>query len=629
MLVKNIFYKVKIAFIDLSRLQKTSLVMICDYLMLVLAFWVSISIRNNQLFTPMEDSYFLLILLTPLIALPIFYSLGLYKSLIRYSSYKSVKIISVASTIYTLVWLLIFLIVPIETKPIDFLFLNFILTINFSGGIRYIARWILIKQDINLSRVLIYGANDSAIQLRSAIEHSPEFKVVGFVDDQNEIVGNYIEGSKIYSTHELDKIIVGLKVTEIFIAKPEESKIRIQQIIKNLKKYSLVIRVMPNLTDIAKGELSVNDLKKVKISDLLKREQREPVKDLLERDIREKNVLITGAGGSIGSELSNQILKNKPNRLVLFDISEFSLYQAEQKLTASLDQSELVTIIGNVTNQSRLEKILKKYKINTVYHAAAYKHVPLVEKNIIAGVRCNIFGTLSCISAAIKMKVESFVFISTDKAVRPTNIMGATKRFAEQILQSIYQSGLTQEDISTRISIVRFGNVLGSSGSVVPLFKRQIKNGGPLTVTDPNIIRYFMTPKEASQLVIQAGSMGVRGEIFLLDMGEPVKVHELAKDMIQLSGKSVKDNENPDGDIEIRFTGLRPGEKLYEELLIDSKSEPTEHKKIFIAKENSRTWDQIKILLEELTAATENEDYEGIRTIFLKAVDGYAPESSS
>ncbi|MDC3240401.1 polysaccharide biosynthesis protein [Gammaproteobacteria bacterium] len=511
----------------------------------------------------------------------------------------------------------------------DFLFLNFILTINFSGGIRYLARWLLIKEDSNLSRVLIYGANDSGIQLRSAISHSPEFKVVGFIDDNNDFVGNFIEGLRIYSRSDLDRIIDNLNVSEIFIAKPDDSKSRIQEIINDLKGYSVVIRVMPNFIDIAKGELSVNDLKKVKISDLLKREQRKPIQKLLEKDITGKNVLITGAGGSIGSELSSQILEYKPNRLVLFDISEFSLYQAEQQLSMSTGNTSIITIIGNVNNQGRLEKIFEKYDINTVYHAAAYKHVPLVEKNIVAGVRCNIFGTLSCISASIRMNIDSFVFISTDKAVRPTNIMGATKRFAEQILQSIYQNDLFEKEIKTRISIVRFGNVLGSSGSVVPLFRKQIKNGGPLTVTDPNIIRYFMTPQEASQLVIQAGAMGKMGDIFLLDMGDPVKVHELAKDMIQLSGKSVKDIENPDGDIEIKFTGLRPGEKLYEELLIDSKSESTEHEKIFIAKDESRSWDQMKIFLEKLTSAIEGEDQREIKNIFLDAVDGYNPKSNN
>ena len=419
------------------------------------------------------------------------------------------------------------------------------------------------------------------------------------------------------------------KVDELYIAIPSASKTQIASIIENFKDFPIKIRKLPAIGDLASGKIDISDLKKINIQDLLKREQRNPIEELMKRDIFNKNVIVTGAGGSIGSELAKQILNHNPKTLLLLDISEFSLYKIEQEIDKIKDSVNVVAIIADVTNQNRLEKIMSDHNIQTVYHAAAYKHVPMVERNPLAAINCNIFGTLSCIRASMKQQVESFVFISTDKAVRPTNIMGATKRFAEQILQSVSNSFNQSDMHTTRISIVRFGNVLGSSGSVVPLFKRQIKEGGPLTVTDPNIIRYFMTIEEASQLVIQAGAIGRDGDIFLLDMGEPVKVLDLAKDMIRLSGKSIKDDSNPDGEIEIKFTGLRPGEKLFEELLIDSESEPTVHEKILVAKDKHLRWDEIEILIQNLEEASKDEDYEKIKEIFLKSVAGYKPDTQT
>ena len=384
----------------------------------------------------------------------------------------------------------------------------------------------------------------------------------------------------------------------------------------------MIIKSIPSLSDLTDGNVSISDLKKVNIEDLLQREVRKPITDLITKDIHEKVILVTGAGGSIGSEICRQIMKLKPKKLILFDISEHALYQIERQI---LDHAtcELISIIGNVTNQPRLSSIISENKVDTVYHAAAYKHVPMVEKNFMAGVRCNIFGTLSCIQASVENNVKSFVFISTDKAVRPTNIMGATKRFAELILQAVAKEKIGQEKNLTRISMVRFGNVLGSSGSVVPLFREQIEKGGPVTVTDPNIIRYFMTITEAAQLVIQAGSMGKVGDIFVLDMGEQVHVLDLAKDMIRLSGMTIADENNPDGDIEIIFTGLRPGEKLYEELLIDDKSEKTLHEKIQLVKDKGLTWGNVSTYLDRLENAIRDENLDECKTIFSETVSGY------
>ena len=611
--------------IGMKRRHKSLFVMSVDYIILVIAFWVSLSLRDNNFFIPSETSFYLIIL-APLIAIPIFYGFGLYQSLVRYSNYKSIITIIFAISIYTFFWFALVFSVEIVKKPYDFLIINWLVSISFVGGSRYIARYMLLPKSHETKKVIIYGAGSAGTQIYSALEYEPGITVVGFIDRDEELENKFIEGIKIFSPKSLEKIISEKNISEIYLAIPSSSKSEIAQVIESLKNFGVVIRKLPSIRDLASGKINISDLKKIKIQDLLRREQRSPNQKLLEKDTKDKNVLITGAGGSIGSEISNQILRLGPSKLVLFDISEASLYRAEQKLFQDSDDSRIVTIIGNVNNQKKLEKILELYQIDTVYHTAAYKHVPLVEKNISAGVTCNIFGTLSCIKASLRCNVKSFVFVSTDKAVRPTNFMGATKRFAEQILQSINESNFKIGNIHTRVSIVRFGNVLGSSGSVVPLFTKQIKNGGPLTVTDPDIIRYFMTPQEASQLVIQAGAMGKNGEIFLLDMGDPVKVFDLAKDMITLSGKSVMDSDNPDGDIEIKFTGLRPGEKLYEELLIDSQSESTKHERIFKANEKFLQWEDIENLLKELNLAVIEENNETIKEIFLKSVDGFKPE---
>ena len=606
--------------IDLDRNSKTLLVIFTDYFLLVFSFWISLCIRSNQIYIPSGESY-ALILLGPFIAIPIFYSFGLYSSLIRYSNYQSILKLMLAVTIYSAFWFVAVITVGVVDKPYDFLVINWLVSVFLSGGIRYIARWFLSFKQINSTNVIIYGAGSSGIQIQSALSHSPDMKVVAFIDDNKKLKGKSIEGVRVFDSQELPDLINNKDIREVLLAMPSVTKSRKGQILNYLKKYPLVIRSLPDINDIAQGKVLVSDLKTIKIEDLLRRDVRQPSIELLTKEITKKNVLITGAGGSIGSELCKQIALVEPNLIILFDISELALYSIERKLKENTLDAELIVVLGDILDKSKLIKIINQYKIDTFFHAAAYKHVPLVEKNIVAGVNTNIFGTLSCIEAAIDQKVNSFVFISTDKAVRPTNIMGATKRFAEIVLQSI--ASIPDSQNQTKISIVRFGNVLGSSGSVVPLFHEQIRKGGPITITDPNIIRYFMTVSEAAQLVIQAGAMESEGDIFLLDMGDPVEIVNLAKDMIKLSGKTLRDKDDPEGDIEIVYTGLRPGEKLFEELLIGEDATTTEHPRIMKASEGFLDSDQLDHFLSKLSSAKASEDIDVIKDIFNQTVDGY------
>tara|TARA_B100001250_G_scaffold143324_1_gene122653 strand:+ start:12819 stop:14513 length:1695 start_codon:yes stop_codon:yes gene_type:complete len=558
----------------------------------------------------------------PFIAISIFYFFGLYKSLIRYSNYQSLLTIMIAGSVYTLLWFLIVLSVGIVEKPYDFLIINWMMTLFCVGGLRYVARWILIQRSKEYSCVVIYGAGSAGIQLEAAMKYNSEIKVIAFIDDDQSMHGRYIEGIKIYDPSSLSWLAEKRGASEVLVAVPSISRSKKHKLLQFLKQFPMVIRILPGLSELAQGKVSVEDLKRIKIEDLLKREVREPNKELLKKDIQNRNVLITGAGGSIGSEICRQVIRQQPNLLILFEISELALYKIEKELLETKSDVQIMAVLGNVTNKQRLKIIFDRYNVNTIYHTAAYKHVPMVEKNTLAGLRCNIFGTLACVEAAINSDVQSFIFISTDKAVRPTNIMGATKRFAELILQGLAIENKDSK-VNTRISIVRFGNVLGSSGSVVPLFREQIEKGGPVTVTDPNIIRYFMTISEAAQLVIQAGSMGSAGEIFLLDMGEPIPILQLAKDMIRLSGMSIRDKNNSDGDVEIKITGLRPGEKLYEELLIDDTASTTKHEKIMMANDRGISMEKIREKLLELEEAAKEDDYIRIKQVFTDTVEDF------
>jgi len=497
--------------------------------------------------------------------------------------------------------------------------------------LRITARWLLIKDKFTTNdtsslgdckTALVYGAGDAGIQLASALEYSVEYKLVGFIDDSKELQGNQIRGLDVYSVDEINDVINKIKVDEVLVAMPSASRTKRRSVIDKLELFPVVVRILPGVAELAEGKVSIGDLRKVSIKDLLGRDTVKPNKELLGKNITNKTVVVTGAGGSIGSELCRQIIFLKPKALILYEMSELALYTIEKELSnIGVHSMDIYPILGSVNNKTRLSNAFKHFDVDTVYHTAAYKHVPMVEFNNTEGVDNNVFGTLNCAQAAIESGVETFVLISTDKAVRPTNTMGATKRSAELVLQA-----LSAQQSGTKFTMVRFGNVLGSSGSVIPLFKQQIKAGGPVTVTDVNIIRYFMTIPEAVELVIQAGAMGTGGDVFVLDMGEPVRVDDLAKKMIRLSGLEVKDEAHPEGDIEIKYTGLRPGEKLYEELLIGDNVSKTDNPLIMRAEEDALTWDELKPILDGLELAIADCDHEQLRKLLMQAVPGFKPQ---
>ena len=611
--------------LSLPRAYKVAIQMIVDYLILVLCFWSSLSIRINAIYIAEELPMFL-IFLGSLLAIPIFYFFGLYRSLIRFLNFSSQVTIMLSVSLYTFSWFLVVVMAGLVNKPYDFFVINWMLTTFAIGGIRFFARWLLSQSQTNVSNILIYGAGSAGLELQSSMIHNNEVNVVGFLDDDSTKHDTYIGSSRVYNPKKLDKLITKYNIDEVLIAIPSIQGEAKRDLLRGLNNFSIFIREVPALSDLVQGKLAISDLKNIRINDLLKRQTRKPDKGLIKQNITGKSVLITGAGGSIGSEISKEVFTNNPKNIILFDISEYALYLIERELLEQELHIEIISIIGDINDKSFFKSVIKRYKVQTIYHTAAYKHVPLVEKNILSGVKTNIFGTFAAISASIENEVECFVYISTDKAVRPTNVMGATKRFAELILQSISLKYKALEN-KTRISIVRFGNVLNSSGSVVPLFKKQIKKGGPITVTEPNIIRYFMTIKEAAELVIQAGAMGQDSEIFILDMDEPIKLIDLAKQMIKLSGKTLKNDKNPEGDIEIIFTGLRPGEKLYEELLVNNESIKTKHKKIFRANDSFLEWSILKPYIHELEDAIKSENIDKIINVLTNCIEGYVPYS--
>jgi FlaA1/EpsC-like NDP-sugar epimerase len=505
------------------------------------------------------------------------------------------------------------------------------------GCSRALARWWL-RGSFNLpSRraarkgVVIYGAGNAGVQIQAALSNGDQFKPVAFIDDNPALQGSFIEGLRVHPFSSLARLIENEKITEVLIAMPSIPRSRRSQIIKMLEPYAVHVSTLPGMDDLASGKVKVEDVREVGVLDLLGRIPVEPDTDLLKKNIKDKVVMVTGAGGSIGAELCRQIIKVRPRRLILYERSEHDLYLIENELTElagrlcpDIEEHEslISPILASILNQERLQAVCRAYEVQTIYHAAAYKHVPIVEKNPSEAVRNNVIGTYKAAMAAIYSDVETFVLISTDKAVRPTSTMGATKRFAEMILQGLAERG----GIKTRFTMVRFGNVLASSGSVVPLFRDQIQKGGPVTVTDPGIIRYFMTIPEAAQLVIQAGAMGKGGEVFVLDMGKPVKILDMAKRMIHLSGLEVRDESNPEGDIEIVFTGLRPGEKLYEELLIGDGVVPTGHPLIMSANEDGLSWGSLTSYIAQFEETINSHDVERSRALLVEAVKGFSPQ---
>jgi len=619
--------------LNLPRSFKRIILMLADFMISMVCLFFAIAARYGYIDRHISMPALAFYALLPVIGL---YIIGFYKGVAR--SFFDAMMGNVLQLFLVLIVIaqavLYFGLLPGMPRavPIIYLFLFFIWLWNSRLTIRELfARWLGQRPQRQLNddsdNVIIYGAGEAGKELLEGLRNSHKYNVVAFVDDDAQLTGAYVLGKRIYGADELVKVVSKLDISQVFLAIPSISRASKRQIIDKLEGISIKIKELPSLEEIAEEKVTVSSMRRVDILDVLDRQTVEPVESLLQLNIKNKCVLVTGAGGSIGSELCRQIIKNKPKYLVLYELSEFALYSIHQELIAKVASKEnykgieVIAVIGNVTNEGNLLRVLKRYQIQTVYHAAAYKHVPIVEHNPFEGAINNSKGTYHCARAAIEAKVETFVLISTDKAVRPTNVMGATKRLAELVCQGLSQD---RNNHHTCISMVRFGNVLGSSGSVVPVFTRQIEQGKPITVTHPEVTRYFMTIPEAANLVIQAGAMAKGGEVFVLDMGDPVKIVDLAKRMIQLSGFEVKDEAHPYGDIEITFTGLRPGEKLYEELIIgEDNVEGTDHPLIMQAMESSFPLTEIEKTLNELAQRAQNYDVDWLKQEFRYFVAGY------
>ncbi|WP_416545670.1 polysaccharide biosynthesis protein [Limnohabitans sp. DCL3] len=645
----------------LPRAVKRGVVLVLDASLCILSVWLAFYLRLGS-FSSMAGPAFWPAAASVVLALPVFIKSGLYRAIFRYSGLPAMVAVGRAMLLYGLAFAAIFTFWGVEGVPRTVGLIQPILLLLLIGASRAAARvWLggLYHQQLrkaSLPQALIYGAGSAGRQLASAMANSPEIQVAGFLDDDDRLHGHVLNGLPILNPADLDELLSDSPITDVLLALPSVSRQRRNEILNALKPHKLVVRTLPGLSDIATGKVNLSDVRALDIDDLLGREPVKPNGLLLNLNTHQKTVLVTGAGGSIGSELCRQILMTHPKQLLLVEMSEFALYQIHQELQASLagvrlnvtelvegavpvapvavegTSIEIVPLLASVCDEVRMQEIMDTWKPHTVYHAAAYKHVPLVEHNPVEGVRNNVWGTRVCAEAAARNGVRNFVLISTDKAVRPTNIMGATKRLAEMVLQAqaevnaaLVAQGGPGSMSRTIFSMVRFGNVLGSSGSVVPLFREQIKNGGPITLTHADMTRYFMTIPEAAQLVIQAGAMGQGGDVFVLDMGQPVKIMDLARRMVELSGLTVRDALHPDGDIELTVTGLRPGEKLFEELLIGDNPKPTQHPLIMKAHEQHLSWPQLESKLNILSMATGVNDVPVIRALLKDLVSGYQP----
>jgi FlaA1/EpsC-like NDP-sugar epimerase len=556
---------------------------------------------------------------TAFITSAVFIKLGLYRAVVRFMAGKAFGTLAMGITISALV-LASSSFISQANLPRSSIIIYWFTAFALLGLPRFFIRNIVSQLNSpNREPVLIYGAGNQGVALVNALTTSEQFRPIALIDDDKKKQGTIIHSLKVHSSDEAIQLSGHFGAKKVLLALGNTSTSKRKQLIENLADTKLEILTTPAVQDIISGKAKIEEVKEVEIEDLLGRDCVSPNKALLSQNIKDKVVLVTGAGGSIGSELCRQIITQQPTKLILLELNEFSLYSIEQELNQycySHEQchTEIISILGSVQKQNRLETIFSTFGVQTIYHAAAYKHVPMVEHNVVEGVRNNVFGTWYCGEAAIKAGVERFVLISTDKAVRPTNVMGASKRVAELVLQA-----LSKRQSDTLFCMVRFGNVLGSSGSVVPLFRKQIKDGGPITVTHPDIIRYFMTIPEASQLVIQAGAMGKGGDVFVLDMGEPVKIVNLAQKMIRLSGLTEKTDANPNGDIGIEFSGLRPGEKLFEELLIGDNVEGSSHPRIMTANEIHLSWPETHNLLNRLDKACHDFKVEDVINLLLEA----------
>jgi FlaA1/EpsC-like NDP-sugar epimerase len=652
---QGVMDKLRTLLLGLTRRQKRAFQVVTDVFLVWFALWMAFVVRLgiDELINPFTE-YLWLFLSATVIAIPLFVRFGMYRAVMRYFGNDAliaiIKAVSLSSLILALVvyWSgnhQLFV-------PRSVIFNYWWLSMVMIGGLRlamrqyFLGDWFAAAQhvpftnrDDGLPKVAIYGAGAAGNQLVAALRMGRLLRPVAFIDDDSSIADRVISGLHVYKPKHIQQMVDVTGAQQILLAIPSANRGRRREILTFLEGFALHVQSVPGFMDLASGRVKVDDIQEVDIADLLGRDSVPPQDELLEHCIKEQSVLITGAGGSIGSELCRQILTLQPTTLLLYEHSEFNLYsilqELEQRIVRESLSVKLLPILGSVRNQEKLFDVMKTWRVNTVYHAAAYKHVPMVEHNIAEGVLNNVMGTLSAAQASLRANVANFVLISTDKAVRPTNVMGSTKRLAEMTLQALSseiapvlfgETSNVSRVNKTRFTMVRFGNVLGSSGSVIPLFHKQIKSGGPLTVTHPKITRYFMSIPEAAQLVIQAGSMGLGGDVFVLDMGEPVKIVELAEKMVHLSGLSIRSDKNLQGDISIEFTGLRPGEKLYEELLIGDNVVTTPHPMIMSANEDYLPWEVLKARLTELLSAVEQDDYTRVRQLLRETVSGYSPD---
>ena len=634
----------------MPRPLKRLLVLSLDALLCVAAVWLAFFLRLDEWIRIYGDPFWRAdwaSAISVALAIPLFITHGFYRVIFRHANLIAVNMVARAFLFYWIAFATIITVVGIPGIPRSVGVIQPMLLFIGVGLSRALAHYWLggayhrILKRTSLPRALIYGAGESGRQLAMAMTNSQEMRVVGFLDDDARLHGHVLHGLKIYNPQELEAITTDNGVTTILLAIPSVTRHRRNQILAQIKAAKVSVRTLPSVTDLAQGKVTVSDLRELDIEDLLGRDPVPPHEILLSKNTFEKVVMVTGAGGSIGSELCRQIVDIAPKQLILLDLSEHALYQVHAELeqrwqtklagtdspTTWQSEAHLIPVLGSVRDEAHMREIMARFKPDTVYHAAAYKHVPLVESNPTEGIKNNVFGTLATARAAIENKVTDFVLVSTDKAVRPTNVMGASKRLAEMVLQALAQT--TQTTQTTRLSMVRFGNVLGSSGSVVPKFRQQIRDGGPVTVTDPAVTRYFMTIPEAAQLVIQAGAMARGGDVYVLDMGESVKIMELAQRMIELSGLTVKDASNPNGDIEIEITGLRPGEKLYEELLIGENPQSTTHPRIMRASEEFLPWPVLQDKLNALDVLLTDNDPDSIKALLQTLVSGYQPHRVS
>ena len=613
----------------LPRPLKRFIAVTADALLAFIALWLALSLRLES-WVVLEGNQLWAGLLAILMVVPIFTYFGLYRAIFRYSGWRAMMTMVHASLLYGLIYAMVFTVVGVSGVPRSVGVIQPILFLIAVGLTRALVRyWLggLYREILNRQNspgVLIYGAGEAGRQLQRALSMALGYRPLGYLDDEQQLHGKLVDGWPVYNPQDLPALIESLGVADVLMAMPLLKRSERLQCIEWLRQYPVHVRTLPSLDDLASGKVTLADLHELDIEDLLGRDSVLPDDSLINRNTRDRVVLVTGAGGSIGSELCRQVLACSPRKLLLIDHSEFALYEIHQSLLELSDDVELVPLLASVQNESRMGEILETWVPHIIYHAAAYKHVPLVEHNPAEGVRNNVWGTWVCARMAAQYQVPHFVLISTDKAVRPTNIMGASKRLAEMVLQAMAESASTS---STCFSMVRFGNVLGSSGSVVPKFRQQIEDGGPVTLTHLEITRFFMTIPEAAQLVIQASAMATGGDVFVLEMGQPVKIFDLARRIVELSGLTLKNEANPEGDIEIEVTGLRPGEKLYEELLIGNDPRSTEHPRIMKAHERMLSYDKLQEKLEALGVAIEGNNVQTMRTMLQEVVEDYTPAS--